>query len=137
MRHFIFILLILSSFLVQGQVILRASTSPFPNSNLYVGISNSQLTQNLTFISESKTNHNGGFQVEINNRYATDYSELFICIQNTMALIYVEPDGKYSITYSEEDTLSTHNGFIKQWSLLVEEEATIPFNAILSSFELH
>jgi len=119
-----------------SQVTLHALSTPFPNSNLYVGQFDSQLTENISFVAETKTNSSGGFQLDLDAEVISEFTPLFLCIQNTTAMLYVAPNGKYHITYSEPDTLSTHNGFIKHWSILVQEEADVPYNSLFADFEM-
>jgi hypothetical protein len=119
-----------------SQVTLHALSTPFPNSNLYVGQFDSQLTENISFVAETKTNSDGGFQLDLDAEVISEFTPLFLCIQNTTAMLYVAPNGKYHISYSEPDTLSTHNGFIKHWSILVQEEADLPYNSLFADFEM-
>ena len=136
MRILSILFFILASLFGTSQIRLDAQSTPFPNSNLYVGQIDSPLTENIAFIAETKTNSTGGFQLEIDAESVSEFTTLFLYVQNTTAVLYASPNGQYHITYSEPDTLSTHNGFIKHWTILVQEEAEVPYNSLFADFEM-
>lgn len=136
MRFFALLFFLFVSLLGKSQVVLDAVSTPFANSTLYVGLADSPLTENIVFLTQTKTNSTGGFQLEIEEDKLSEFTPLFLYIQNTEVMLYVAPNGKYHLKYSEPDTMSTHNGFIKHWSILVQEEAEVPYNSLFADFEL-